>query len=195
MVNQKVHLEESLHIQKKKELEKQEHLVVETEDQPNQSEQVFQGSDQKQSVEPFRWNPLTSCVNSHSTHRIKKMICQSWWVHSWCKEKGCGRIGSIWYNWYCLSRRSCHSSTHLNFRHRTNALSWSSLSTGFHFVSFSNQSLPGATTYTSWTGTHATLCNSDGIKMWKPEVIPGSLFLLRAPFGQYGPVAAWGHPG
>ena len=54
MVNHKVHLEESPHIQKKKELEKKEHLVVETEDQPNQSEQVFQVLDQKQSVEPFQ---------------------------------------------------------------------------------------------------------------------------------------------
>ena len=32
------------------------------------------------------------------------------------------------------------TSTHLTFRHRTSALSWSSLSTGFHLVSFSNQS-------------------------------------------------------
>ena len=54
MVNHKVHLEESPHIQKTKELEKKEHLVVETEDQPNQSEHVFQVSDQKQSVEPFQ---------------------------------------------------------------------------------------------------------------------------------------------
>ena len=53
LVNHEVHLEESPHIQKKKELEKKEHLVVETEDQPNQSEQVFQVSDQKQSVEPI----------------------------------------------------------------------------------------------------------------------------------------------
>ena len=68
------------------------------------------------------------------------MICQSWWVHRWRKERSCGRIGSLWYNWCCFSRRSCHSSTHLTFRHRTSALSWSSLSTGFHLVSFSNQS-------------------------------------------------------